>query len=58
MEDILDVIKDMQEDTAPGPDGVTAFLFKSYAAELAPRSTTFREYPWTKEGCERELVLA
>ena len=36
VEDIMDVIKDMQEDAAPGPDGIPAFLFKTYAAELAP----------------------
>ena len=35
VEDILNVIKDIQENTAPGPDGITVFLFKSYAEELA-----------------------
>ena len=34
-EDILEAIKDMKTNSAPGPDGITAFLLKEYKEALA-----------------------
>ena len=34
-EDIIEVVKDINFDSAPGPDGITAFLIKTYISALA-----------------------
>ena len=51
-EQIIEAAKDMNPSSAPGPDGIPAYLLKEYIKELAYPIKKYGDMHWTWEKCQ------